>query len=59
MTYLRYLCLFAYSGVFLIYFVGLRPLSAVPNAASLSGLSFFVLPHRYSVAFISKKLLRT
>jgi hypothetical protein len=43
MTYLRYLCLFAYSGVFLIYFVGLRSLSAVPNAASLSGLSFFCI----------------
>jgi hypothetical protein len=54
MSYLRYLCLFTYSGVQLILscvFV-LFVLCCVPNVASFSGLSIFDCPLRYSVAFI-------
>jgi len=36
-TYVRYVCLFAYSGVFFV-------LSCVSNVVSIFGLSFFYLP---------------
>jgi len=45
MSYLRYLCLFAYSSVqqivFCFYFVCLRLVSCVPCVASFSGMSIF------------------
>ena len=40
-SYLRYLCLFAYNGV--VCFVCLRPVSCVLSVVSFSGLSIFVL----------------
>jgi hypothetical protein len=43
MSYLRYFCLFAYSGVqhLLGFFLCLRLVSCVPNVASFSGLFMF------------------
>jgi hypothetical protein len=41
MSYLRHLCLFAYSGVQHILSCGFFPLSCVPYVASCSGLSIF------------------
>ena len=52
MSYLRYWCLFAYSGVqhIYIYFS-----SRVSYAASgISELSIFLLPPRYSLLFIQR-----
>jgi hypothetical protein len=48
MSYLRYLCLFAYSGVqhmlcCVFCFVSLRLVLCVPYVASFSGFSFFLL----------------
>ncbi len=42
MSYLRYLCLFAYSVV-IFCFVCLRPVSCIPNVASFYGLSIFFI----------------
>jgi hypothetical protein len=47
MSYLHYLCLLGYSGVFLC-FVCLLPVSCV---AGFSGLSIFRLPLRCSLTF--------
>ena len=62
MSYLRYLCLLAYSGVqHILCFVCLRLVSFVPNVVSFSGLSILDchfsiatsrLPLRFSLAFI-------
>ena len=58
MSYLHYLCLFAHSDVEHIlccgffYFVCLRLVSCVPIVTSFSGLSFFLLPLRYSLTFM-------
>jgi len=49
MSYLRYLCLFAYSGVQHILFYVFHRL-----VASFSGLFLFWLPTRYSLTFVSK-----
>ena len=43
MSYLRYLCLFAYIGVQHIFFCEFSS-SCVPYVASFSGLSFFYCP---------------
>jgi len=49
MSYLRYLCLIAYSGVqhilrFALYFVSFLLVSCAPNVASFSGLSILDCP---------------
>ena len=46
MSYLRYFCLFAYSGVqhLLCFFLCLRLVSCVPNVASFSGMSILDCP---------------
>jgi len=56
MSYLSYLCLFAYSGaqhimccVFVVFFF---VLCTIPYDASFSGLSFFLLSLRLSLTFI-------
>ena len=66
MSYLHYLCMFAYSVVFFVLFVFvlclvypmlpvsldcLHPVSCVPNVASFFGLSIF-LPLLCSLTFI-------
>ena len=44
MSYLRYLCLLAYSGVQHILFCFVFLSSCAPNVASFSGLSIFDCP---------------
>ena len=56
MSYLRYLCLFSYSGTvsntYCVVFLFCFSSSCVPYVASFSGLSLFLLPLRYSLTFI-------
>ena len=55
MSYLRYVCLFARSGVQYILcciFVWFFFMSCVPYVANFSGLSIFDLPLRCSLTFI-------
>jgi hypothetical protein len=49
MPYLRYLCLFAYSGV---QYILCLSSCGVPNVVSFSGLSIFDCPFVFSLSFI-------
>jgi hypothetical protein len=58
MSYLRYLCLFAYSAVqhtlrCVFCFVCLRLVSCVPNLASFSGLPILDCPFGFSNVYLT------
>ena len=58
MSYLRYLCLFAYSSVCCCFFRGVcvRPVSCVANVASFPGLSIFLIaPSVFSNVYLQSK----